>query len=197
MEFSADALAELLSGDTINYIIFGVLSYIALLWIAIILWVTKDITNRTNSLFFQIFSILLIIFLTPLFGLVIYLIIRPSRTLIEKYYEELEKDLLEQWLKDAMITEAKKQLAAEGTIVEDAPAPKKADKKAAAKAKKSEKASSAAGRTIPELEEERKKKEEEEQQKEVNKEKKSTTSKTKKKTSTKKKTPKAKKPSSS
>lgn len=65
------------------------LIYLAVFWIALIIWVARDVINRTNSIFFQIIMIGLNIFL-PILGLIIYLIIRPSKTLVEKYYEEIE-----------------------------------------------------------------------------------------------------------
>ncbi|MDD5212910.1 MAG: zinc ribbon domain-containing protein [Candidatus Gracilibacteria bacterium] len=61
--------------------------YFFVFWIAIIIWVTKDIINRTNNILLQILSISTVLFLTPL-GVVIYLLIRPSKTLLEKYYEQ-------------------------------------------------------------------------------------------------------------
>lgn len=69
--------------------------YFFIVWVAIIIWVTRDIINRTNNVLFQIFSILTVLLWTPLW-IVIYLLIRPSRTLFERYYEEasiLEGDL--------------------------------------------------------------------------------------------------------
>lgn len=86
---------KILNSSLISYFFIGILVYIAILWIAIILWVTKDIINRTNNVFMQIFCISLVIFLTPLFGLVIYLIARPSKTLIEQYYEDFELNLIQ------------------------------------------------------------------------------------------------------
>ncbi len=61
--------------------------YFFIFWIAIIIWVTKDIINRTNNILLQVLSISTVLFLTPLW-VVIYLLIRPSRTLLEKYYEQ-------------------------------------------------------------------------------------------------------------
>lgn len=72
-----------------NLILKIVLIYIAGLWISMIIWITRDAINRSNNLLFQIFVIILNILL-PLFGLVIYLIIRPTKTLLERYYEDLE-----------------------------------------------------------------------------------------------------------
>lgn len=61
--------------------------YFFIVWIAIIIWVIKDIINRTNNIFLQIFSIFTVLLWTPLW-IVVYLLIRPSRTLFEQYYEE-------------------------------------------------------------------------------------------------------------
>lgn len=72
-----------------------IIIYFFVVWVAIIVWVTRDIINRTNNILLQIFSILTVLLWTPLW-IVIYLLIRPSRTLFEKYYEEasiLEEDL--------------------------------------------------------------------------------------------------------
>ncbi len=69
-----------------NTIVSILVWYFFLVWIALIIWVTKDITNRSSSLFVQIFSILLILLWTP-FSIIIYLLIRPSKTLFEKYYD--------------------------------------------------------------------------------------------------------------
>gem|GEM_PF-1918682 len=62
--------------------------YLLLLWLGVAIRVTKDILNRTNSILLQMFCILLILVGTPL-GIFLYLLIRPSRTLYERYYEEL------------------------------------------------------------------------------------------------------------
>ncbi len=66
--------------------------YFFVIWIALIVWVIKDISIRTNNLFFQIISVLTILLLSPL-GIFIYLLIRPRRTLYDKYYEEIEENL--------------------------------------------------------------------------------------------------------
>jgi len=66
--------------------------YFFIIWIAILVWVIKDINNRTSSIILQVISILIILVLTP-FGVFIYLLIRPGKTLFEKYYEEIEDNL--------------------------------------------------------------------------------------------------------
>lgn len=81
-----------------------IIIYFFIVWIAIIVWVTRDIINRTNNILFQIFAILTVLLGTPLW-IVIYLLIRPSRTLFEKYYEEAS--ILEDDLKDFDLSEIK------------------------------------------------------------------------------------------
>jgi len=63
--------------------------YFFIVWIALIIWVIKDIINRTNNVFFQIFAILTVFIWTPLW-IFIYLFIRPWKTLFEQFYEESE-----------------------------------------------------------------------------------------------------------
>lgn len=68
------------------------IAYFFIIWIAILAWVVKDISNRTQSIALQILAVLIILLGTP-FGIFIYLLIRPGKTLFEKYYEEIEDNL--------------------------------------------------------------------------------------------------------
>lgn len=88
------SVEKVLNSNIISLVLQGVIAYLAILWIAVIIWVSKDANNRSSSLFFQVFSILIVIILTPLFGLLIYLIIRPSKTLTEKYLEQAQMQIL-------------------------------------------------------------------------------------------------------
>jgi hypothetical protein len=61
------------------------------LWIASIWWTFRDIRGRTNDLFLQLAATLLVtIFSFP--GLLIYMILRPPKTLAELYEESLEEE---------------------------------------------------------------------------------------------------------
>lgn len=86
-------LSDIFSMMTFESFLKLVVIYFFIVWIAIIIWVTKDIINRTNNIFYQIFSIFTVLLWTPLW-IVVYLLIRPSKTLFEKYYEEatIEED---------------------------------------------------------------------------------------------------------
>ena len=66
--------------------------YFFIIWVSLVIWVIKDISNRTNNIFMHIFSIFLIVAFTPIFGFFLYLIIRPSHTLFEQHYEVIENN---------------------------------------------------------------------------------------------------------
>jgi hypothetical protein len=53
---------EMVTFDT--FIRFAVL-YFFIIWISVLLWVMKDISNRTNNILLQVLSVLIILFLTP------------------------------------------------------------------------------------------------------------------------------------
>ena len=74
-----------------NVIIFSLL-YFFVIWISLLVWVIKDITNRTDKVYLQVIWILTILIFTPL-GIFLYLLIRPHNTLFEQYYLEVEKNL--------------------------------------------------------------------------------------------------------
>lgn len=76
----------------LQFVVQFVIIYLFIIWIAVIIWVVKDISIRTNNVFFQIFSVSLVFVGTPL-AVFLYLIIRPGKTLYEKYYDEIEDNL--------------------------------------------------------------------------------------------------------
>lgn len=94
--FFSETFSGLSSLVSIDLGIKLVLGYFFVIWGAFIVWVIKDITNRTSNILVQTISIFLILFFTPLFGLPIYLLIRPRSTLFEQYYEEEEVEELQE-----------------------------------------------------------------------------------------------------
>jgi hypothetical protein len=62
LQSAIDFLAENVTLELAVKIIVG---YFFIVWIALIVWVIKDISVRTNSIFFQIFCVLTILVLTP------------------------------------------------------------------------------------------------------------------------------------
>lgn len=68
--------------------------YFFIVWISIIFWVIRDSSRRSNSFFLHFFSILLVTVWTP-FWIFIYLLLRPTKTLFERYYDDVEFNLVE------------------------------------------------------------------------------------------------------
>lgn len=79
--------AEVLSWINPDLLFRSVIIYFFVVWFCLVIWVVRDITNRTHSIVFQVFSILLVLFLTPL-GIFVYLLLRPQKTLFEQVFEE-------------------------------------------------------------------------------------------------------------
>ena len=69
------------------------LFYFLLIWFASIVWIVRDISNRTRDSI-SIFIALLIAIILPFIGLPIYFILRPSITLSESFESNLEQQLL-------------------------------------------------------------------------------------------------------
>lgn len=80
---------SLSSPEMINSAYFLSLVYLGILWVALIAWVTRDVLARSKNFLFQAISVLLVLTLN-IFGLVIYLLVRPRKTLNEKLFERLE-----------------------------------------------------------------------------------------------------------
>lgn len=89
-----DRISFLLGSESFDTFTLSIIGYLAILWLAIIIWVTRDAIHRSSHILFQILAVLLNIFL-PILGLILYLILRPEKTLLEKYHEDLEYRLLE------------------------------------------------------------------------------------------------------
>lgn len=89
----SDIIAWLTLPEVMYVIVAGVIIYLILLWIALVIWVAKDIVSRTNNILFQLISILIVLILN-IFGIFIYLAIRPSKTLVESFFEDLEFEAL-------------------------------------------------------------------------------------------------------
>jgi predicted membrane channel-forming protein YqfA (hemolysin III family) len=88
-----DTLIEMISTPSFQTVQLAVIIYIGLLWLSIIVWVTRDAIHRSDSLIFQVIAILLNLAF-PVLGILLYLIIRPGKTTTERYYEELEHRLI-------------------------------------------------------------------------------------------------------
>jgi RNA polymerase subunit RPABC4/transcription elongation factor Spt4 len=93
MSAAFDFLLDFQPGEWLNLSLRGFFVYLFVLWAALVVWVARDVVGRTKNLALQTVAILLTVVLN-LFGLLIYLIIRPQKTLLERYYEDLEQKAL-------------------------------------------------------------------------------------------------------
>src|SRR5512143_2156212 len=74
-------------------------AFLAALWISLIIWTYRDIRARARDPLVQILSTLLVAVLN-LPGVLVYLILRPARTLEEEYQHTLEEESLLQALEE-------------------------------------------------------------------------------------------------
>jgi len=77
-------------------------AFVAALWLSLIFWAFRDIRKRSRDPFMRILAVIIVAVLF-LPGILIYLILRPSRTLEEEYQQSLEEEALLQTIEDASI----------------------------------------------------------------------------------------------
>jgi predicted amidophosphoribosyltransferase len=77
-------------------------AFVAALWLSLIFWAFRDIRKRTRDPFMRILAVIIVAVLF-LPGILIYLILRPARTLEEEYQQSLEEEALLQTIEDASI----------------------------------------------------------------------------------------------
>src|SRR3989304_4820271 len=68
-----------------------------LLWLSIVVWVYRDIRDRTRDSSLQVLSVFVVLMFFPGFnvpGLALYLMLRPRDTLEEAYARSLEEEAL-------------------------------------------------------------------------------------------------------
>ena len=88
-----DFLISFEPGDWFGLTLRGIFVYLFVLWVALVIWVARDIVSRTDKLILQVIAIILVIALN-IFGLLVYLIVRPQKTLLERYQEDVEHKVL-------------------------------------------------------------------------------------------------------
>jgi RNA polymerase subunit RPABC4/transcription elongation factor Spt4 len=74
-------------------------AFLVALWLSLIVWTYRDIRRRTRDPLVQILSALTVAVL-HLPGVLVYLILRPARTLEDEYQHTLEEESLLQALED-------------------------------------------------------------------------------------------------
>ena len=80
-------------GDTLLYLTAFFGAFLAALWLSLVFWAYRDIKARSHDRFVHFFAALVVGVLGPP-GLVVYLILRPTKTLDEAYQHTLEEEAL-------------------------------------------------------------------------------------------------------
>lgn len=77
-------------------------AFLAALWLSLIFWTNRDVRKRSRDRAMRIFAVVLV---TVLFlpGFLLYLVLRPSRTLDEEYQRALEEEALLQTIEGAAL----------------------------------------------------------------------------------------------
>lgn len=91
MQFPPELLNQI--GVALELIVAGVSALTVAFWIAMVVWVFRDIRLRTRDFFAWILAALLALVLGPL-GVILYLFLRPKETLAEVYDRQLEEEAL-------------------------------------------------------------------------------------------------------
>jgi RNA polymerase subunit RPABC4/transcription elongation factor Spt4 len=85
--------------DTVLVITAFAAAFVAALWISLMIWTYRDIRTRARDPLMRILAILVVgVLFLP--GILIYLILRPPRTLEEEYQHSLEEEALLQSIED-------------------------------------------------------------------------------------------------
>ena len=84
------------------YVITAAGAVIAATWLGLILWTWRDIRQRSRDPLAPIAASLMVAVL-GLFGIIIYVLLRPQETLTEAYERSLEEEALLQNIEDAIM----------------------------------------------------------------------------------------------
>jgi RNA polymerase subunit RPABC4/transcription elongation factor Spt4 len=77
-------------------------AFIAALWLSLVIWTYRDIRARARDFPTRILAVLVVAVLF-LPGILIYLTLRPSRTLVEEYQNTLEEEALLQSIEESSL----------------------------------------------------------------------------------------------
>ncbi len=84
------------------FVVSGFVAFGLALWFSIVVWTFMDIRSRSRDKMVWAFATLLVL-LFNVFGLVVYLILRPHETLMQAYERSLEEEALLQEIEERPI----------------------------------------------------------------------------------------------
>ncbi len=87
-------MADFITFFTNTFTSMILLGYVVVVWMALVIWTSIDVFNRTNNWIYRILAIILVGF-GSIFGFILYLLVRPPTTKEDRHFHELEEKLLE------------------------------------------------------------------------------------------------------
>src|SRR3990172_7812468 len=75
-------------------------AFLAALWLSLVIWTFRDVRSRARDPLARILAVLVVVVLF-LPGIIIYLILRPPRTLEQEYQQTLEEEALLQAIEES------------------------------------------------------------------------------------------------
>jgi RNA polymerase subunit RPABC4/transcription elongation factor Spt4 len=91
-------------------------AFLAAMWVALVVWTYRDIRARARDRLVHILAVALVAILN-LPGVLVYLVLRPPRTLEEEYQQTLEEEALLQTIEDQTICPGCERHVKEGWMV--------------------------------------------------------------------------------
>lgn len=93
--------------DTTSLILIAMISYLFLMWFSLTVWVWNDVRERTEDKVFQGIAVILVL-IGNIFGVAVYLVIRPRETFREAYFSELEERIIHAQARALKVIDEKK-----------------------------------------------------------------------------------------
>ncbi len=88
--------------ETVLWTVTFVGAFLAALWLSLVIWTFRDMRARSRDILAQVMAALVVaVLLLP--GLLIYLILRPPKTLAEQYEQSLEEEALLQEIEERRV----------------------------------------------------------------------------------------------
>jgi RNA polymerase subunit RPABC4/transcription elongation factor Spt4 len=84
------------------YVVSGFVAFGLAVWFSVVVWTFMDIRSRSRDKLVWVFATVLVL-LFNVFGLVVYLILRPHETLMQAYERSLEEEALLQEIEERPI----------------------------------------------------------------------------------------------
>ncbi len=91
-----DLIPAILNSSTLPMALTAIVLYSAAVWLAAVIWVAKDLSTRTHRIDLLVGGVLMNVTL-PGLGFILYLFLRPQKTLIQKHFQSVEQRLIREY----------------------------------------------------------------------------------------------------